>query len=407
MRHIGWHAALILVLFCYIGTPIGELFHLEDDYTAAIGEATTHTVFDVLEVEKPFSFVDDELISLEASSSKAILGYKNIPLKEVTIHSKDRPILYPSGASIGVQIEMDGVLIVGFYLLQADGSRQLSPLGGGLEVGDRIYKLNQTEVGSVEEVMHVLQDAKGDVISIHIVRDEKEMVIDVPLQRTSLDQAKIGLYIRDSVAGIGTLTFVQENGMFGALGHVIADGDTKLPVQIENGKVLHSRVTSIKKGASGHPGEKLASFDRKSGYIGSVESNTEFGIYGHAITSVLSKVMPDTGLPIAFAHEVEEAEAEIWTVVEDDKIEKFTIEIVSNKPRKHASSKGLVVKVTDARLLNKTGGIIQGMSGSPIIQDGKIIGAISHVFVNDPSRGYGCHIEWMLDEVDALASVTN
>lgn len=173
--------------------------------------------------------------------------------------------------------------------------------------------------------------------------------------------------------------------------------DTKKPIVVEDGQIVRSTVTSIEKGSNGNPGEKLARFSSDKEIIGNIVRNSPFGIFGELNRDMKNGIF-DKPMPIALSHQVKEGAAQILTVVDNDEVQLFDIEIVSTIPQKFPATKGMVIKVTDQKLLNKTGGIVQGMSGSPIIQDGKIIGAVTHVFVNDPTSGYGVHIEWMLNE---------
>ena len=191
--------------------------------------------------------------------------------------------------------------------------------------------------------------------------------------------------------------FHPQSKKYGALGHVISDMDTKKPIVVEDGQIVRSTVTSIEKGSNGDPGEKLARFSSDREIVGNIQKNSPFGIFG-VLNKELKNGIMDKPLPIALSHQVKEGPAKILTVVNDDRVEEFDIEIVSTIPQKFPATKGMVIKVTDPKLLEKTGGIVQGMSGSPIIQDGKLIGAVTHVFVNDPTSGYGVHIEWMLNE---------
>ena len=194
------------------------------------------------------------------------------------------------------------------------------------------------------------------------------------------------------------MTFYDPKTMkYGALGHVISDMDTKKPIVVQDGQIVRSTVTSIEKGSNGIPGEKLARFSNDREAIGDITRNSPFGIFGKLHKDIQNGKM-DEALPIALPHEVKEGPAKILTVVDEDKVEEFEVEVVSKIEQKFPATKGMVIKITDPKLLEKTGGIVQGMSGSPIIQDGKIIGAVTHVFVNDPTSGYGVHIEWMLNE---------
>jgi len=191
--------------------------------------------------------------------------------------------------------------------------------------------------------------------------------------------------------------FHPETKKYGALGHVISDMDTKKPIVVQDGQIVRSTVTSIHKGSNGEPGEKLARFSADKEVIGNITRNSPFGIFGELNKQVDNGIL-DKPIPISLSHQVKEGPAKILTVVDNDKVEEFDVEVVSSVPQKFPATKGMVVKITDEKLLNKTGGIVQGMSGSPIIQDGKLIGAVTHVFVNDPTSGYGVHIEWMLNE---------
>jgi stage IV sporulation protein B len=212
----------------------------------------------------------------------------------------------------------------------------------------------------------------------------------------------LGLYIRDSAAGVGTLTFyAPDQGVYGALGHVITDMDTQTPIVVGSGEILQSSVSSINKSQSGEPGEKRAHFLKEGRTLGSVERNTSFGIFGK-MSQLPEHSFRSEPMSVAFAEEVKEGPAHILTVVDKQKVEKFDIEIVHVSKQSSPATKGMVIKITDPKLLERTGGIVQGMSGSPIIQNGKLVGAVTHVFVNDPSSGYGCFIEWMLQDAGIM-----
>ena len=206
--------------------------------------------------------------------------------------------------------------------------------------------------------------------------------------------------MRDKTAGIGTLTFYDENtGIFGALGHGITDIDTGELLKIENGKIMSARISEIEQGSKGSPGEIKGAFYETQDALGDITSNTEFGIYGKLYKKNLdnNKSKP---LPVGFQEEVKEGKAYILTTINDNKVQKYEIEIVKAQNQPFPEQKSMIIRITDKKLLQKTGGIVQGMSGSPIIQDGKLIGAVTHVFVNDPTKGYGIYIDWMLEQAD-------
>ncbi len=222
----------------------------------------------------------------------------------------------------------------------------------------------------------------------------------IPILDQKSQSYRLGLYIRDSAAGVGTLTFYDpKTKKYGALGHVITDIDTQEPIAVGEGKILYSDVTSIEKGQNGKPGEKRAIFVDENNVIGNITKNSPFGIFGVLNQKPIYGLVNEP-ISIALPEEVKEGPAEILTVIQDQKVERFKIEITKVVQQNYPATKGMVIKVTDKRLLEKTGGIIQGMSGSPIIQNRKLVGAVTHVFVNDPTSGYGSYIEWMIRDAE-------
>lgn len=337
----------------------------------------------------------------ESGEAEMVLELAGFPVKKVNVKVlKDFKVL-PGGQSIGVKLNTKGVLVVGHHLIQTANGRLSPGETAGIKIGDMITEINGKTIERMSDVAPFIQHSgkTGEPLNIVLLRDSKQIRTKLtPLKAKDEESYRIGLYIRDSAAGIGTMTFIHPGSMkYGALGHVISDGDTKKPIQVENGQIVRSTVTSIQRGSNGDPGEKLARFSPDHEIIGNITTNSPFGIFGKLNTNVKNGIM-DQALPIALSHQVKEGPAKILTVIEKDKVEEFDVEIVSSIPQKFPATKGMVVKITDKRLLEKTGGIVQGMSGSPIIQDGKLIGAVTHVFVNDPTSGYGVHIEWMLNE---------
>lgn len=341
------------------------------------------------------------LDGLETGTNQLLLDIAGFPIKKVDVEIiKDFKVV-PGGQSIGVKLNTIGVLVVGHHLIQSDKGKSSPGEIAGVQVGDVITEINGNVIKNMADVSQYVQRAgeKKEALNLVIQREDKIIKTKLsPLKDKAEQIYKLGLYIRDSAAGIGTMTFYHpETKKYGALGHVISDVDTRKPIVVKDGQVVASTVTSIEKGSNGDPGEKLARFTPDREKLGNITRNSPFGIFGSLNKQILNGQM-DEALPITLSHQVKEGPAQILTVVEGTKVEKFDIEIVSSIPQKFPAIKGMVIKVTDKRLLNKTGGIVQGMSGSPIIQDGKLIGAVTHVFVNDPTSGYGVHIEWMLHE---------
>jgi stage IV sporulation protein B len=347
---------------------------------------------------------DKEKVSLEANNSgkeEMLLEFAGIPVKKVDVNVLKDFKVQPGGQSIGVKLNTVGVLVVGHHLVNTEDGKKSPGEIAGIKIGDIITEINGNKIEKMTDVAPFVQNSgqSGKALDIVISRESGKFTTKLtPLKDKGENSYKLGLYIRDSAAGIGTMTFVHpQSKKYGALGHVISDMDTKKPIVVEDGQIVRSTVTSIEKGANGDPGEKLARFSSDREIVGNITKNSPFGIFG-VLNKELKNGILDKPLPIALSHQVKEGPAKILTVVNDDRVEEFEIEIVSTIPQKFPATKGMVLKVTDPRLLEKTGGIVQGMSGSPIIQDGKLIGAVTHVFVNDPTSGYGVHIEWMLNE---------
>ncbi|WP_433743059.1 SpoIVB peptidase [Falsibacillus pallidus] len=336
-----------------------------------------------------------------AGKDDVLLEFAGFPIKKVNVNVlKDYKVI-PGGQSIGVKLNTLGVLVVGHHLVSTDKGKVSPGEKAGIQVGDIITEINGQKIENMSDVAPFVQKAgeSGQELKVIVQRDHKIIKTNLmPMKDSSEDEYKLGLYIRDSAAGIGTMTFYDpKTKKYGALGHVISDMDTKKPIVVEDGQILKSTVTSIEKGSNGNPGEKLARFSPDREIIGDINRNSPFGIFGK-LHHGLDNGLLEKPMPIALSNQVKEGPAKILTVVDGDQIEEYDIEIVSTIPQKFPATKGMVIKVTDPELLEKTGGIVQGMSGSPIIQNGKLIGAVTHVFVNDPTSGYGVHIEWMLHE---------
>ncbi|RSL31994.1 SpoIVB peptidase [Salibacterium salarium] len=361
------------------------------------------TMFESIGVEEKIDAENQENIKVleNTEESKATVNVAGFPNKQADIKKIPDIEVIPGGDSIGVKLQSDGVMIIGFHDVLS-GDKRFSPAEkAGLKAGDRIVEMNNREINKLEDVVKELEKTETkEELSLKYMRKSTMHEVKV-VPHEDEESYVLGAYIRNAASGVGTLTFYEpENGKFGALGHVIADADTKKPVVVENGKILRSSVGSIQRGVNGDPGEKQATLAPDNQELGKVTKNSSFGVFGQLEKNKLndSKNHYNEPMPVAFAQEVETGPAKMLTVIEDEKVEEFDIEIVQSMPQLQAASKGMVIKVKDEELLEKTGGIIQGMSGSPIIQQGKVVGAVTHVFVNDSTSGYASHIEWMLDE---------
>jgi stage IV sporulation protein B len=325
-----------------------------------------------------------------------------IPIRTVHVDVLPTIKLIPGGHSIGVILHSQGVIVVGHSpVLTDDGKYQTPAKDSGLLVGDVILSLNGTPVQSDSQVAELIdQNGKaGQVVNLLIKRGDSKLQLSVqPIFCADTRRYRIGLFVRDSAAGVGTLTYYDPaSKIYGALGHIITDNDTNQPIDCDQGKIVAATVSGIQQGRRGQPGEKIGVFIDEDKLLGDIQSNTNFGINGQLADALENPVYPEA-MPVASMSQVQTGSAEMLTVVEGQKIEKFAIEIEKVNIQDIPEGKGLVIKVTDKKLLEKTGGIVQGMSGSPILQNGKIVGAVTHVFVHDPTKGYGCFIDWMLME---------
>lgn len=403
----GW---ILLVSFVFVGffTPVGKLLQLPEQIVLLEGSnyKIPRTVA-VNATEKEDSVVvayrenELELVGKNAGADEIILDIAGLPIKKMDVQVLGDLKVIPGGQSIGVKIHSKGILVVGYHQIATENGKQSPAEESGLKIGDRIMNINGKPVDSINEIAPIVQKAgeTGEPLKLLVHRSGHEEILTVhPVKDREEGRFKLGLYIRDSAAGIGTLTFYEpKSRKYGALGHVISDMDTKTPIAVKDGYIVPSTVTSIQKGENGFPGEKMARFLSEKNVVGDIRKNNQFGIYG-TLKRNLDNGLINKPIPIALSHEVKKGPAEILTVVDENKVERFDIEIISSIPQKFPATKGMVIKITDPELLKKTGGIVQGMSGSPIIQNGKLVGAVTHVFVNDPTSGYGVHIEWMLNE---------
>ena len=318
--------------------------------------------------------------------------------------AEERREVIPMGRTVGIKLFSDGVMVVGFGEVTTTQGRQTPARDCGLKEGDIITHINREEVDSIEEVQSVLQEVGGQTMSIRAVRDDQEVQFTAQAAQCSADgQYKLGAWIRDSMAGIGTMTFCDpETGLFGALGHGINDVDTARLMPMQSGSILYSEVTDVQKGVKGTPGELHGTFQTDTD-LGALWANTGSGVFGQLSSRSLTEGLEP--VPVAKRSEVKTGPAVIRSNVNGDQVEEYTVEITRIFPEKEEDTRNLMLKVTDPRLLETTGGIVQGMSGSPILQDGKLVGAVTHVLVNDPLQGYGILAENMLIQAEEAAKL--
>ena len=305
--------------------------------------------------------------------------------------------LVPVGQTVGVTMDTKGLLVLGTGIVSGKEHTVSEPCKGILKAGDLILEADGVELENKEAFLDAVRQSEGETMTLLLDRKGREKLVEVTPAFSVADHAyQIGAWIRDSIQGIGTVTYYDPvNGTFGALGHGVYDVDTGELMQIREGKLTDSELTEIVKGEKGVPGELTGKVNVKE-KIARINKNTEVGIYGKAEENAFA----GEALPVAAAAEIKKGEALLLSDLEGEAIKPYAICIESidrDGDRKH---KDMQIRITDKRLLELTGGIVQGMSGSPIVQDGKLAGAVTYVMVNDPTKGYGIFIENMLDAAD-------
>ena len=316
----------------------------------------------------------------------------------VTILAKDVVI---GGQNIGIELRSDGLLISGTYDVKENKKIYNPKSDSDIKKGDLIVRVGEDSVSSLNDLVTILKEkySNEESAKITIIRNGKEYKKRLKLIKDEYGNIKTGLFIKERLLGIGTVTYYDpENGTYGALGHEMNDASYSPSIDLSFGTIYSSDVTLIRKSKNGNPGEKIASINEDE-VLGEVIKNNEYGIYGKYTVNVDDLV----SLEVGEREDVKLGNAQIWTVIHGDKVEKFDIEIVSLKDQDKQSVKGISFKIVDKRLLNITNGIVAGMSGSPIIQDNKIIGAVTHVLVDKVDYGYGIFIEWMLEESNSVS----
>lgn len=338
----------------------------------------------------------DERVTISAeaggqtSVTFSLLGL--IPVHETRVNVVEERTLIPGGQAVGVALKTRGVLVV------SDAAK-----GRALRAGDVILSADGKNVESTKALSEQVGTAQTDTVRLEVLRGGQTITVDAQAEPDPSDgRRKLGVWVRDSTAGVGTLTYIDPaNQAYGALGHAIVDADTGRLLAAREGAILHASIVGVTKGQSGKAGELKGNFLKAGEQIGSLMENCEYGIYG-VLDDMPENLLYPQGLRAGARSAVHTGTASIIATVDADGPQEYGVEIVRCFAQSEPSQKGMILRVTDERLLEKTGGIVQGMSGSPILQDGRIIGAVTHVYLSDATQEYGMYIEWMLEKSDAM-----
>lgn len=383
----------------------------------------------VVSEEEIFNFSLPPGVTLESESEEVVLGNgSNIPAGKVRIQAAEPVLMYgssegsyrigmklfglirmkdiqvdvvdgmyavPCGVPVGIYLKSNGIMVIGTGEIVNDAGNVVEPAFGVLKSGDYIEKVNGQEMNDKDDLISAVNACNGNSVQLEVRRDGELMKIDLNPVHAEDGTYKLGAWVRDDTQGIGTVTYVDLNGSFGALGHGISDSDTGMLVDIEEGELYETQILGIEKGVSGKPGVMSGViYYGKGTKLGTVTSNTEEGIFGTVNDRFVEAIQSDA-IPVGFRQDVHKGQAFIRSDVSGE-VKDYEIEIQKVDYSSIQKNKGMVIRVVDEELLELTGGIVQGMSGSPIIQDGKLIGAVTHVFIQDSTRGYGIFIENML-----------
>lgn len=342
--------------------------------------------------------------SQNVASTRAVGSYQTtlsvggwLPVKTVRTTVTERPRVTVCGTPFGVKMFSEGALVVGFSDVNVSGGSVNPAKSAGLRLGDRVICIGSTQTENNDAVKAALEESGGAPVEVVYVRGGEQLMTTLtPVWDTSAAQWRAGMWVRDSSAGVGTLTFADEdNGVFAGLGHPISDSDTGESVALRSGEIVPCEIAGVTPGTVGSPGELKGRF-LSAHAIGTIRINGENGVYGTTRTRFEGKE-----LEVAFAQEVVPGEAEIWATISGSTARSYRVMI--EKVSDADARRNMILRVIDKELLAQTGGIVQGMSGSPIVQNGRLVGAVTHVLVNDPTRGYGIFAQTMWEQAKQLA----
>ena len=353
---------------------------------------------------------EDEVLSVSADTGEKTINkvgseklsvnfFDKLFIKDIDVSVLPRTTVIPVGNIAGLKLYTSGVLVVGMSEIEGEDSKIYKPYENtGIEEGDTIVKINDNEINTTDELIEKINMSKGEKVEIEYIHDEETKECSITPVKTSAEEYKLGLWVRDSAAGVGTVSFYEpDTHIFGALGHGITDIDTGDLLNIAKGEFVTAKILDIKKGEDGNPGKIQGTVEEQE-TIGEISKNTEFGIYGKIKNISSLNIDTSKEMEVALRDEIQLGKATILCSLDNQTVGEYEIEITKINKENNYNNKSMEIKVTDEKLIEKTGGIIQGMSGSPIIQNGKFIGAITHVLVNSSTEGYAIFGDLMLKQ---------
>ena len=391
-RKFLWYALVgtLLSLFILIYGTLKD--HIPDEIFVYADEETDWETF----FQEPLISYD-ETVEVSQNGSYQIrckwLGV--LPLKTIKVHTVEKQEVLVSGSPVGIYMETKGVLVIDSgEITDREGIRR-TPAEHIIQSGDYICEIDGKVLTGKRQLMQLVRENQGEPMELQVIRHQETIKLEMTPVETEDGSYKLGIWVRDNIQGIGTLTYVEPDGTFGALGHGISDTDTGERLEISDGDLYRADILSIRKGTAGTPGELRGVINyREENRIGTICGNSQYGIRGQMEPGKYTESMKK--IPTGLKQEIQTGKAEIRCDIGDG-IREYQCEILEIDSNARDTNKCFVLRITDDDLLSRTGGIVQGMSGSPVLQNGKLIGAITHVFVNDPTKGYGIFIENMME----------
>ena len=397
---------MILLTFLFIiYIYILVINYIPDQITIFEGEnISLRTIFGITldsedEVLEVSANTGEKTINKIGNETLSVSLFDKLFLKSVDVSVLPKTTVIPVGNIAGVKLYTSGVLVVGMSEVEGEDSKTYKPYENtGIEEGDTIVKINDNLISSTDDLIEKVNMSKGEEVEIEYIHDEETKECSITPVKTSEEEYKLGLWVRDSAAGVGTVTFYEPSTQsFGALGHGITDIDTGDLLNIASGEFVTAKVLNIKKGEDGNPGKIQGTVEEQE-TIGKITKNTEFGIYGKIQDLSSLNIDKSKEMEVALRDEIQTGKATILCSLDNETVKEYEIEITKIYKDNNYDNKSMEIKVTDEELIEKTGGIIQGMSGSPIIQNGKFIGAVTHVLVNSSTEGYAIFGDLMLKQ---------
>ena len=344
---------------------------------------------------------EDSKISTKVGKSNLTLDlFNTLKIKDIEVNTLPKTKVIPVGNIAGLKLYTNGVLVVGMSEIEGKDNKKYKPYeNSGIEEGDRIVEINENIISSTNDLIEQVNNSKGEKIEIKYIKGEETKECSIEPIQSYDNQYKLGLWVRDSAAGVGTVTFYEpQSKSFGALGHGITDIDTQKLINIASGEFVTTRVLNIEKGQAGMPGRIQGTVENQEN-IGLISKNTNFGIYGKVTNLSSLNIDSSKEMELALRDEIKTGKATILCSLDNINVEEYEIEIQKIYKENNYDNKSMKIKITDQRLIEKTGGIIQGMSGSPIIQNNKFVGAVTHVLVDNPTQGYAVFGDIMLKQL--------